>query len=263
MTTPTLGGGAVSAVLFDYGLTLVEFERPAAALEAAQIEIARCIVAAGLVAPAPQILEAAVHGRIAAEIAAHERSGALEEIDVAALERRAFADIGLHLEDDLLDRCSRIVQEAWFHGVHPYPEVTDVLRTLRGGGLRLGICSNAAYRPASLREQLRHVGIDGLVDAVVFSSDVGWRKPSPRIFAAALRALRAPAGRTVFVGDRLREDVGGARDAGMRTVLVQRDSFTSQPAVGAQPDAVVSSLHELPALLLDPDRVVTILGTEN
>ncbi|MBJ7608651.1 MAG: HAD family hydrolase [Candidatus Dormibacteraeota bacterium] len=240
-------------MLFDYGLTLVHFERPTAAIEAAQATINRCIAGAGHLAPGPATLAAAIHDRVEAEVAAHEAGGALEEIDVAALERAAFADIGLDLEEELRDRCSRIAQEAWFHGIHLYPEVVQVLRSLRDGELRLGLCSNSAYRPASMREQLHHVGLDALVDAAVFSGELGWRKPSPRIFRAALEAVGEAADDTVFVGDRAREDVAGAHRAGMRAVLVQRAGTTGAAAAvdPEKPDAVVSSLAELPPLLLD------------
>jgi putative hydrolase of the HAD superfamily len=246
-----LDRGPVAAVLFDYGLTLVRFERPDAAIDAAQAEIARCIAEAGHSPPSPGTLRAEVHDRVEAEVSAHENGGALEEIDIVDVERRAFAALGLDLDDDLRDRCSRIVQEAWFAGVRVYPEVPGVLATLRSAGLRLGVCSNAAYRPASMREQLRHVGLGDLVDAAVFSSEVGWRKPSPRIFRAALAALGATPYTTVFVGDRLREDVGGAHGAGMRAVLVRRQPATEGERWHAErADATVTSLRELPALVL-------------
>ncbi|HEX4756115.1 MAG TPA: HAD family hydrolase [Candidatus Dormibacteraeota bacterium] len=247
-----LDRGPVAAVLFDYGLTLVEFERPDAAIDAAQVEITRCIAEAGHAAPSPDTLRAEVHDRVEAEVRDHEGSGALEEIDIVDVERRAFAALGLHLDDDLRDRCSRIIQEAWFHGVRAYPEVAEVLSALRAAGLRLGICSNAAYRPASMRAQVEHLGIGDLIHAAVFSSEVGWRKPSPRIFSAALAALGATATSTVFVGDRRREDVGGAHGAGMRAVLVERRPQQAREVGSAEwPDAVVASLRELPALLLD------------
>jgi putative hydrolase of the HAD superfamily len=249
--SPILEQGSVTAVLFDYGRTLVDFDRPDAAIEAAQVEIARRIGDAGHPEPSPQRLRLEVHDRVEAELRAHEDRGELEEIDIVDVERRAFAALGLHLDEELRDRCSRIAQEAWFGGVRAFPEVAEVLTTLRAAGLRLGICSNAAYRPESMRHQVWHVGIGDLIDAAVFSSEVGWRKPSPRIFSAALDALGATATTTVFVGDRLREDVGGAHRVGMRAVLVQRDRPSGgQPTGGEQPDAVVSSLRELPALLL-------------
>jgi len=59
--------------------------------------------------------------------------------------------------------------------------------------------------------------LEGL-DVVVFSSDVGVRKPSPEIFRRALDSLGVAAERALFVGDRLVADVRGARDVGMRTV---------------------------------------------
>jgi putative hydrolase of the HAD superfamily len=102
-----------------------------------------------------------------------------------------------------------------------------------------------------MRDQLAHVGIGNLVDAAVFSSEVGWRKPSPRIFSAALAALGAVPDTTVFVGDRLREDVGGAHGVGMRAVLVHRRPATQRECSRAeQADAEVTSLRELPALVL-------------
>jgi putative hydrolase of the HAD superfamily len=253
----------VGAVLFDYGLTLVQFQRPTAAIEEAQSAIARCIEAAGFDPPPLALLRSAVHDRVEAEVAAHEASGVDEEVDVAVLEREAFAGLGLELDDDLVEVCSRIAQQAWFGAVRLYPDAEGTLRALRGLGLRLGLCSNAAYRPTSMHEQLRQVGLDSLLDAAVFSSEVGWRKPSARLFTAALEAVGAGAEHTIFVGDRMREDILGARAMGMRTVLVDRatartDGATSKSAA----DAVIRSLDELPRLL-EGVTVVTIRGTKN
>jgi len=143
-----------------------------------------------------------------------------------------------------------------------YPDTVATLRALRYAGLRVGICSNASYRAASMHEQLRHTGLDTLIDSAVFSAEVGWRKPSPRLFTAALASLGASAAHTVFVGDRMREDIVGASRAGMRTVLVARDQSAAHGRQQDGPDAVITSLSELPALLL-AGVVVTIVGAEN
>jgi putative hydrolase of the HAD superfamily len=52
----------------------------------------------------------------------------------------------------------------------------------------------------------------------VLSSEVGKRKPHPAIFECAMGDLGVEPEHTLFVGDRLRQDVGGAAAAGMRTV---------------------------------------------
>jgi HAD superfamily hydrolase (TIGR01509 family) len=237
----------VEAVLFDYGVTLVAFERPVDALEEAHEAVAACIAAAGQSPPPTAVLTAAVHDRVEAAIAAHAASGALDEIDVAALEQRAFTDLGLHLDGEVRDRCSVLIQEAWWRGARVHADVWAALGALRDRGLRIGVCSNAPYRPASMHAQIRHIGLGDLIDAAVFSGEVGWRKPSPRLFAAALDALRVTAARTVCVGDQVREDVDGAAAMGMRTVLVVRDG--DAPAGCDRAGATVRSLAALPALL--------------
>ena len=69
-----------------------------------------------------------------------------------------------------------------------------------------------------LLRDLEEMGLAERLDVAVFSSDVGLRKPRPEIFERALVELGVAPERTLFVGDRLREDVGGAHELGMRTV---------------------------------------------
>jgi putative hydrolase of the HAD superfamily len=69
-----------------------------------------------------------------------------------------------------------------------------------------------------LLRDLDEQGLAERFDAIVFSSDIGVRKPRPEIFQRALDELGVTADRALFVGDRLVADVRGARDVGMRTV---------------------------------------------
>jgi putative hydrolase of the HAD superfamily len=57
------------------------------------------------------------------------------------------------------------------------------------------------------------------VDAVVFSSEVGRRKPAPELYLAALDRLGVPAAEALYVGDRVAEDYDGPRRVGMRAVV--------------------------------------------
>lgn len=58
---------------------------------------------------------------------------------------------------------------------------------------------------------------------MVFSGNVGWRKPDRRIFEAALSALRADAREALHVGDELRADIWGAGHCGLSTVWLNPD----------------------------------------
>jgi FMN phosphatase YigB (HAD superfamily) len=54
----------------------------------------------------------------------------------------------------------------------------------------------------------------------VVSEEVGWRKPSARIFQDALNRLRVEATEAIYIGDSPNEDIKGAKQAGLKTVFV-------------------------------------------
>jgi putative hydrolase of the HAD superfamily len=239
--------GALEGVLFDYGETLVRFTRPEAALAVADAQIVAVLAASGLQAPSAGQLRTSVLDRVETDVLDHQRSWEATEIDVVAASRRAYADAGLDLDDGLLDEVLRIEQEAWWQGAHVEPDAVATLDALRREGVRVGLCSNAPYRARSLHEQLAFVGLGSHLDAVTFSSEVGWRKPSPRIFAAALAALGTDAAATVMVGDSEDHDIAGAHGAGMRAVLLRRNDAHARSAAGA----VIAALAELTGALRD------------
>ena len=126
-----------------------------------------------------------------------------------------------------------------------YHEVPAALAWLRARGLTLVVVSNW---DVSLPVVLRNVGLEGMVDAVVTSAEVGHPKPAPEIFAAALALAGCAPGRAVHVGDSLDQDIHGALAAGIPAVLLRRDD--AEP--GEPPPTVpsISSLAQLPPLLV-------------
>lgn len=218
-----LEGVAVAGVLFDYGGTLVTFRRPERALHAAYERIEAHLRGRGWEAPAASVLLREVHDRVEAAYETHRLSGHLEEIDLVAEASVAYAALGLTLDQSLLDEALQMEQEAWWEGVTVDPEAVPTLEALRGRGLRVGLCSNAPYRVRSMHDQLVHFDLRRHLDAATFSGELRWRKPSPRIFEAAARALQTTMATTIMVGDDIRDDIEGASAAGMRSVLLQRD----------------------------------------
>ena len=79
------------------------------------------------------------------------------------------------------------------------------------------------------------MGLADRLDIAVFSSEVGVRKPDPRIFRRALAALGAEPENALFVGDRLYEDVRGAGELGMTTVQALWFRADEHPD-GGEPD---------------------------
>jgi putative hydrolase of the HAD superfamily len=88
------------------------------------------------------------------------------------------------------------------------------------------------------------MGLAELLDFAVFSSEVGKRKPHPAIFERALEALDVTPAETLFVGDRLYEDVRGAADLGMRTVQAVWFRADENPD-GGEPDFQAFTPHDV------------------
>jgi putative hydrolase of the HAD superfamily len=97
------------------------------------------------------------------------------------------------------------------------PDALVLLRTLRARGLRILVVSNFDAR---VRGILDGLGITPLIDRITLSSEVGAAKPDPGIFAAALDAAGLRSAEVLHVGDTVAEDLVGARDAGLRVLLV-------------------------------------------
>jgi putative hydrolase of the HAD superfamily len=102
-----------------------------------------------------------------------------------------------------------------------FPETLEVLRELKNRNLKLGVISNFDSRVYGVMEDL---GISTFFDTVTISSETGHAKPEPQIFAAAAKALQTDPSSILLVGDSLRDDVIAGAQAGLRTVLIDRNS---------------------------------------
>jgi len=110
---------------------------------------------------------------------------------------------------------------------------------------RLGIVSNFY---GNLEIVCDDLGIRNLFDCLIDSNREGVTKPDPRIFQAALEKIGVPAEQTVFVGDNVFRDMEGAREAGMRHVLVAGDRFADRRSCCPH-DPVIRTLEHLGPLL--------------
>lgn len=202
----------VRAVLFDYGLTLVTFTFPRAGLMQVLERVRPWL---GADAPDAQTLMRRVVEVIESEL---PTSGE-DEIDYMDLYDRAWRRAGLDVPRRTLYRILDLEQQCWDRAMRVAPDALEALDRLRARGLRTAVVSNAPFPPEFMHRQTRLSGIAERVDAVVFSSEVGRRKPAPELYLAALDRLGAEPAETLFVGDRVLEDYDGPRRLGMQAVL--------------------------------------------
>jgi HAD superfamily hydrolase (TIGR01662 family) len=144
-----------------------------------------------------------------------------------------------------IDHAARDIYEEWSvcHHFTLYEDVPDVLRAIHGAGVKIGLISNTQRSLASFQT---HFELEGLFAVTVSSADHGYMKPHPSIFEAALAQVAVRAEQSVMVGDSLAHDIEGARQLGMRAVLVSR---SGEPVTCPSDVPVIRSLRALPALL--------------
>jgi putative hydrolase of the HAD superfamily len=130
----------------------------------------------------------------------------------------------------------------WNTAVAYPPGVADLVGDL-ADHFRLAVVTNT-HQADLVPAHLSAMGIAGLFEAVVTSVEVGWRKPHPAIYAAALQRLGITAGNAVFVGDSYIADYVGPTAVGLTAFLIDPGQQHS-----VAPGQRLSSLHELPAHL--------------
>ncbi|MGH7764415.1 MAG: HAD family hydrolase [Candidatus Dormibacteraceae bacterium] len=228
-------------VLFDYGGTLVTFSYPTRDLLRVLREF-RPLIEAATGAPAPEaesLLREVLH-----PLEEYISTMNEDEVEYMDVYRDSWRRAGLELPDGLLHDILDAEQQCWDRAVRVDPDAVGLLSWLGARGIKRGICSNAPFPAAMMRRQLETNGLAQLVDGVVFSSELGRRKPSPDLYLAALDALGTSPETTLFVGDRPREDYAGPIAVGMRAVILSRNG--AHPGQGVP---TIASLAEVAGIL--------------
>ncbi len=108
-----------------------------------------------------------------------------------------------------------------------YPEASEVLDTLRGREIALGVISNFDRRLYAVFDGL---GLTRFFDHIVISSEVGADKPDPFIFRYALEKFGISPQDALHVGDDPKRD-GGAEAVGLRVFHLERPARTLRDVI--------------------------------
>jgi HAD superfamily hydrolase (TIGR01549 family) len=247
---------AIEACLLDYGNTIIEFDQP-------QIESIRARFAETLGALfEPTSIEriAESHAQVcnlpfAGDPPEYRETLPFEQMRVwlglLYGEERVFPD-------ELVRDCDAALQELFVSSIQVDDATVRLLDALRRR-VPVGLVSNYPCGEA-LRRSLKETGIEGLLDPIVISGEVGYVKPHPSVFEAALRPLGVAPDSVLFVGDRWDLDMLGARDVGMRTC--HHIGYTSDLRLDARyqtyrPDYQIRSLQDLEDIVLGVEPLRT------
>ncbi|HKY10053.1 MAG TPA: HAD-IA family hydrolase [Candidatus Binatia bacterium] len=119
-----------------------------------------------------------------------------------------------------------------------YPEVLETLAALQSLELRSSVISNFDSRLVRILDGL---GVGDFFDQIFVSTRVGYAKPDPQIFQAALRHHGLAPEESLHIGDSEINDLRGANNAGLRAILIDRDG----PADSVNDGQRVTSLRSI------------------
>ena len=104
---------------------------------------------------------------------------------------------------------------AYFRRIKPYPYVLECIRSFKAAGLKIGILSD--FPP----EQKGNIwGIRELCDVCIGSEESGALKPSKYPFGILSMKLGVEPGEILYVGNSVKYDVLGSRNAGMKSAYL-------------------------------------------
>ncbi|MDG4596242.1 MAG: phosphoglycolate phosphatase [Candidatus Contendobacter sp.] len=169
------------------------------------------------------------------------------------IHRALTNDMAGRAEPELFTRARSLYKTAYAAhiSVHSslYPGVIEGLAELRAAGWPMACVTN---KPAEFAlPLLDRLGIGGFFTTVVGGECAPNPKPAPDALLLCAERLGVPIRQGLMVGDSL-NDVGAARNAGCPVVCVPYGYNHGYDIHDAQPDAVIASIADLPALLRQP-----------
>ena len=236
--------GQIEAILFDYGGTLTRLTiSPEDLVTKCLRNIQTFLQSRGIAVSMARLKEADKEAWRLSQV-----RGSLIEANATEFMTELLREAGVDLADG--DAVINGVAEVDYMTAVPYiellPETLSTLQVLSEHKLRMGVVSNNVF-PQMLRTSIERLGLGSFFCTVVASGDVGVRKPASEVFRKALGELGCRVEETLFVGDRLEEDVAGAQNVGMVTVWV--NSSTEAKRGSIVPDYEVRDLSAILQIL--------------
>ena len=214
----------IKAVFFDFYNTLVEYDPPRERLQVKACREVGIEVAAEAIRraiPAGDQFFYLENARLpASKRSAEEKMELYAEHEARILEG-AGVKVTREVALQLVSKLGAVMRQSGTRFVL-FPDVAPALVQLKGRGLTLGLITNIDY---DLKPTCQELGLTAYLDFLVASLEVGAVKPEPAIFRAALERAGVNTPEALHVGDQYHIDVAGARNAGIRPLLIDRDGL--------------------------------------
>ncbi|MBI52168.1 MAG: hypothetical protein CL779_03000 [Chloroflexi bacterium] len=115
------------------------------------------------------------------------------------------------------DRIIELESNANFYML--YEDTIETLSMLLQNNIKMGIVSNHLW---NLKDITKSLGLNKYFHSIISSAQIGYRKPHPAIYKAALSAINVSSKDVLFIGDNLESDYYGPKNVGLSAMLLDR-----------------------------------------
>jgi len=134
---------------------------------------------------------------------------------------RIISGVGAEVgRDAALQILAKIKEYKWEFKV--YDDALPTLKAFKKRGLIQGLISNVAQ---DMEDTYTKLGLQPYLNFKVTSAEVGYDKPRPEIFLAALKKAAVKPDEALYVGDQYQIDIIGARGVGIEALLIDRNDY--------------------------------------
>ena len=98
--------------------------------------------------------------------------------------------------------------------------------------------------------KIESMGLRGMFSSIVLSEEIGIRKPDAEVFRYAAKCLQVQPAECLYVGDSYRNDIVGAKTAGMKVCWYNYKSLAPENTE-IKADFIITSFKELTRILED------------
>lgn len=127
--------------------------------------------------------------------------------------KHAFINRGVEVDYQTAVNAAEIYRNAYQKVVRKVTGAEPLLKELKKT-YKIGIVTNNLIEEQV--QKLKNLGLDGYVDTLVTSEEVGYTKPHPLMFKTAMDRLGSIASETVMIGDSWEHDIAGAHSLGIK-----------------------------------------------
>lgn len=132
-------------------------------------------------------------------------SAVCEEFRINADERVIERLVGMWNKNELLAK--------------PFLETIEVLEKLKKKGIKVALISDST---PTIKRVVEKFGLADYFDEMMFSFDTGLLKTDPEMYHKLVEKLGVKPDEVVVIGDSIPTDIIGAKNAGLKTILLDR-----------------------------------------